>query len=214
MSRRVKEFIEIEDHSSLEELIAKLIEVRNALPADSEAELRLRGDDVFGRKLSISYFRDQTAEEFGQPRQVLVRQAIVEAGQILVTNGLGDSRRLRGLPRERWQMLQAPVSRRDQACVNTERLGHRSRALSYPNGEDERKPGPVFPRRAQVREMGIALLIGQQQGRIADHQHGIVRKTGQRLQVAVEAEHDAADEPHRSDRVERTPAAVARADRV
>ena len=63
MSRRVKEFIEIEDHSSLDELIAKLIEVREVLPADSEAELRLRGDDVFGRKLSISYFRDQTAEE-------------------------------------------------------------------------------------------------------------------------------------------------------
>ncbi len=63
MSRRVKEFIEIEDHSSLEDLIAKLNEVREALPSDSEAELRLRGDDVFGRKLSISYFRDQTAEE-------------------------------------------------------------------------------------------------------------------------------------------------------
>ena len=63
MSRRVKEFIEIEDHSSLDDLIAKLIEVRDALPAEPEAELRLRGDDVFGRKLSISYFRDQTAEE-------------------------------------------------------------------------------------------------------------------------------------------------------
>jgi hypothetical protein len=63
MSRRVKEFIEIEDHSSLDELIAKLIEVRDGLPPASEAELRLRGDDVFGRKLSISYFRAQTAEE-------------------------------------------------------------------------------------------------------------------------------------------------------
>jgi hypothetical protein len=63
MSRRVKEFIEIEDHSSLDDLIAKLIEVRDALPAQPEAELRLKGDDVFGRKLSISYFRDQTAEE-------------------------------------------------------------------------------------------------------------------------------------------------------
>lgn len=63
MSRRVKEFIEIEDHSTLDDLIAKLIEVRDTLPADSEAELRLRGDDVFGRKLSVSYFRDQTAEE-------------------------------------------------------------------------------------------------------------------------------------------------------
>ena len=63
MKRRVKEFIEIEDHSSLDGLIAKLIEVRDNLPPESEAELRLRGDDVFGRKLSISYFRDQTAEE-------------------------------------------------------------------------------------------------------------------------------------------------------
>lgn len=63
MSRRVKEFIEIEDHSSLDDLIAKLIELRDALPAQPEAELRLKGDDVFGRKLSISYFRDQTAEE-------------------------------------------------------------------------------------------------------------------------------------------------------
>ncbi len=63
MKRRVKEFIEIEDHSSLDELIAKLKEVRDGLPSECEAELRLRGDDVFGRKLSISYFRDQTDEE-------------------------------------------------------------------------------------------------------------------------------------------------------
>ena len=63
MSRRVKEFIEIEDHESLDDLIAKLIEVRDGLPQDSDAELRMRGDDVFGRKLCISYFRDQTEEE-------------------------------------------------------------------------------------------------------------------------------------------------------
>ncbi len=63
MKRRVKEFVEIDDHSSLDELIAKLSEVRASLPPEAEAELRLRGDDVFGRKLSISYFRDQTAAE-------------------------------------------------------------------------------------------------------------------------------------------------------
>src|SRR4028118_1708255 len=63
MKRRVKEVLESDEHSSLDELIAKLSEVREPLPPDSEAELRLRGDDVFGRKLSISYFRDQTAEE-------------------------------------------------------------------------------------------------------------------------------------------------------
>jgi hypothetical protein len=63
MSRRVKEFIDISDHVSLEELIARLAEVRASLPEDAEAELRLRGDDVFGRRLTISYFREQTEDE-------------------------------------------------------------------------------------------------------------------------------------------------------
>ena len=63
MSRRVKEFIDIEDHSSIDALIEKLVAVRDDLPPDCEAELRLRGDDVFGRKVTITYLRDQTAEE-------------------------------------------------------------------------------------------------------------------------------------------------------
>ena len=63
MRRRVKDFIEIHDLASLDDLIARLTAVRDGLPADSEAELRMKGDDVFGRKLSISYFRDQTDEE-------------------------------------------------------------------------------------------------------------------------------------------------------
>ncbi|HKX91021.1 MAG TPA: hypothetical protein VJM15_01145 [Sphingomicrobium sp.] len=63
MSRRVKEFIEIEDHSSLDALIDKLAEVRDGLPDESEAELKLRGDDIFGHRITISYFRAQTEEE-------------------------------------------------------------------------------------------------------------------------------------------------------
>ena len=63
MSRRVKEFIDIGEHISLDELIGKLAEVRDSLPQDSEAELRLRGDDVFGRRITITYLREQTAEE-------------------------------------------------------------------------------------------------------------------------------------------------------
>jgi hypothetical protein len=63
MSRRVKEFVDISDHVSLDELIGRLVEVRDSLPADCEAELRLRGDEVFGHRITISYFRDQTAEE-------------------------------------------------------------------------------------------------------------------------------------------------------
>ena len=65
MSRRVKEFIDIGDFSSLDELIAKLEAVRESLPPFAEAELRLKGDDVFGRKLTISFMREQTGEEAG-----------------------------------------------------------------------------------------------------------------------------------------------------
>jgi len=63
VSRRVKEFIDISDFASLDDLIAKLETVRDSLPAFAEAELRMKGDDVFGRKLSISFMRDQSAEE-------------------------------------------------------------------------------------------------------------------------------------------------------
>jgi len=63
MSRRVKEILDIGDHESLDDLIQKLGEVRDSLPENSEPELRLRGDDVFGHRITISYFREQTAEE-------------------------------------------------------------------------------------------------------------------------------------------------------
>ena len=63
MSRRVKEFIDIGDFASLDDLIARLEAVRASLPAFAEPELRMKGDDVFGRKLSISFLREQTAEE-------------------------------------------------------------------------------------------------------------------------------------------------------
>jgi len=63
MKRRVKEFVDIVDHVSLDDLIAKLAEVRDSLPDEAEAEMRLRGDEVFGHRLTISYFREQTAEE-------------------------------------------------------------------------------------------------------------------------------------------------------
>jgi hypothetical protein len=63
MSRRVKDFVEIGDHVSLDDLIHKLTEVRDNLPDASEAELRLRGDDVFGRRITITFFRPQTEDE-------------------------------------------------------------------------------------------------------------------------------------------------------
>jgi hypothetical protein len=63
MTRRVKDYIDIRDHVSLDELIDRLVELRDQLPQDCEAELRLRGDEVFGRRLSIAFLRPLTAEE-------------------------------------------------------------------------------------------------------------------------------------------------------
>lgn len=63
MRTRVKDFIEISDHTSLDRLITTLVAIRDSLPAEAEPELKLRGDDVFGRRLSISYFRELTARE-------------------------------------------------------------------------------------------------------------------------------------------------------
>jgi hypothetical protein len=61
--RRVKDFIDISEYTSLDDLIRYLQTIRDNLPADHQAELKIRGDDVFGRRLTISYFREQTAEE-------------------------------------------------------------------------------------------------------------------------------------------------------
>jgi hypothetical protein len=63
MARRVKDFIEISDYTSLDTLINILTAIRDNLPEDAEPELRMRGDDVFGRRLTISYLRELTSEE-------------------------------------------------------------------------------------------------------------------------------------------------------
>lgn len=63
MGRRVKDFIEISEYTSLDQLINALTAIRDNLPEEAEPELRMKGDDVFGRRLSISYYRELTAEE-------------------------------------------------------------------------------------------------------------------------------------------------------
>jgi len=63
MGRRVKDFIEISDYTSLDSLINTLTAIRDNLPEDAEPELKLRGDDVFGRRLTITYLRELTAQE-------------------------------------------------------------------------------------------------------------------------------------------------------
>ena len=63
MARRVKDFIEISEYTSLDRLIEYLQAIRDNLPNDADPELRLKGDDVFGRRLTISYSRELTAQE-------------------------------------------------------------------------------------------------------------------------------------------------------
>jgi hypothetical protein len=59
----VKDFIEVKEWESLDALIERLTEIRASLPEEARPEIKMRGDDVFGRKLSIAYYRPQTAEE-------------------------------------------------------------------------------------------------------------------------------------------------------
>src|SRR5437868_14471882 len=61
--RRVKDFIDISEYTSLTDLIRYLETIRDNLPAEHQAELKIRGDEVFGRRLTITYFREQTPEE-------------------------------------------------------------------------------------------------------------------------------------------------------
>jgi hypothetical protein len=59
----IKDYVEIGDHASLDGLIARLSEIRDSLPPGTESELRIRGDDVFGRHLCVGYLRPLTSEE-------------------------------------------------------------------------------------------------------------------------------------------------------
>lgn len=61
--RRVKDFIDISEYTSLDDLIRYLETIRDNLPPEHEAELKIRGDEVFGKRLTITYFREQTADE-------------------------------------------------------------------------------------------------------------------------------------------------------
>jgi hypothetical protein len=59
----IKDYVEIGDFSSLDEAIARLSAVRDSLPPEAEAEIRIRGDEVFGRHLCVAFLRPLNAEE-------------------------------------------------------------------------------------------------------------------------------------------------------
>lgn len=64
----VREYIEIQAPDSLETLIERLAEVKRSIPADSRPEqVSLRGDDVFGRHILVTYLRPERADELAAP---------------------------------------------------------------------------------------------------------------------------------------------------
>lgn len=64
MTRMVRDFLETEDRVSLDRLIEQLNAVRDQLPEGTcDVEVRMRGDDLFGRHLTVTYLRPQTFEE-------------------------------------------------------------------------------------------------------------------------------------------------------
>ena len=81
MSRLIKDYVEVSDHQSLDELIAQLSAIRDRLPPGSTADVRMRGNDVYGRHLCVVSQRSLTAEEaacedrYGAPDEALRRVA-------------------------------------------------------------------------------------------------------------------------------------------
>lgn len=63
MPRRVKDFIDISEFTSLDDLIRYLETIRDNLPDGHDAEMKIRGDEVFGKRLTITYSREQTPDE-------------------------------------------------------------------------------------------------------------------------------------------------------
>jgi hypothetical protein len=63
VGRLIKDYVQVGDHASLDDLIERLTVIRDSLPATAEAEIRVRGDDHYGRHLCVAYFRPLTVEE-------------------------------------------------------------------------------------------------------------------------------------------------------
>jgi hypothetical protein len=59
----IKDYVEIGDFASIDDAIARLCAIRDSLPPEAKAEIRIRGDDAFGRHLCVSFLRPLTAEE-------------------------------------------------------------------------------------------------------------------------------------------------------
>ncbi len=68
----VREYIEIQAADSLQALIERLAEVKQSIPPDARPEqVSLRGDDVFGRHILVTYLRPERPDELAAPARAL-----------------------------------------------------------------------------------------------------------------------------------------------
>jgi hypothetical protein len=63
MSRLVRDYVEIGEFTSLDDLIGRLTALRDGLTPEAEAEMIVRGDGAFGKHLAIAFKRPLTPEE-------------------------------------------------------------------------------------------------------------------------------------------------------
>jgi hypothetical protein len=61
--RRDREVIEIGECTSLNDVIEWLQLLQRRLSDDADAQVQVRGDDNFGWRITVSYFRERSAEE-------------------------------------------------------------------------------------------------------------------------------------------------------
>jgi hypothetical protein len=64
MRRRDREIIEIGECLPLDDVIERLQSLRADLLEDAEAVVKVDGDDYFGGRLTVTYYREITAEEY------------------------------------------------------------------------------------------------------------------------------------------------------
>lgn len=69
MPNHIRDFIDLPDHQSLDALLERLTAVRQQLPYGAiDLRVHMRGDDVFGRKLTVSFLRPRTPTELALAR--------------------------------------------------------------------------------------------------------------------------------------------------
>ncbi|MEP6869095.1 MAG: hypothetical protein ABJA20_11325 [Novosphingobium sp.] len=59
----IRDFAQVREPEGLNELIEALMQLRDSLPDAAAADVRFKGDDLFGRRICVSWLREKTADE-------------------------------------------------------------------------------------------------------------------------------------------------------